>query len=128
MILVLNYSHPLTQEQRTQIAECCGVSTLEVRDLLAQIDRARPLADIAQELANAADLTPEAWQTTPIILNPPALAPVALALVAELHGRCGGFPTMLNIRPVAQSVPTRYEVAEIVNLQTLRDAARGRRI
>ncbi|MBP1464359.1 hypothetical protein EYB53_001440 [Candidatus Chloroploca sp. M-50] len=127
-MLVLNYSHPLTQEQRTQIAAHCGVSSLEVRDLLAQIDRARPLADIAQELANAADLTPEAWQTTPIILNPPALAPVALALVAELHGRCGGFPTMLNIRPVAQSVPTRYEVAEIVNLQTLRDAARGRRI
>jgi hypothetical protein len=57
-------------------------------------------------------------------VNPPALAPLALALIAELHGRCGGFPAMLNVRPVAGAIPTRYEVAEVVNLQTVRDAAR----
>ena len=56
---------------------------------------------------------PEAWQTTPLVLNPPALAPLALALLAELHGRCGGFPALLNVRPVADSLPTRYEVAEL---------------
>ncbi len=31
---------------------------------------------------------------------------------------------MLNVRPVADSTPTRYEVAEVVNLQAIRDAAR----
>lgn len=71
-------------------------------------------------------MTPEAWQATPLVLNPPALAPLALALIAELHGRCGGFPALLNVCPVAGSTPTRYEVAEIVNLQALREVARGR--
>lgn len=70
---------------------------------------------------------PEEWQATPIVLNPPALAPVALALIAEIHGRSGGFPALLHVRPVEGSLPTRYEIAEVVNLQALRLDARGRR-
>ncbi|MFN3763696.1 MAG: CRISPR-associated protein Csx15, partial [Anaerolineae bacterium] len=49
------------------------------------------------------------------------------ALLAELHGRCGYFPAMLRVRPVPGSTPPRYEVAEIVNLQMLREEARKRR-
>jgi len=125
-VLVLNYSHPLTEAQIATVAGIVG-ETPEVRDLASQVDRARPLAEVARELADAAGLTPQEWQTTPLALNPPALAPVALALIAELHGRCGGFPAILNVRPVADSVPTRYEVAEVVNLQAVREAARRRR-
>ncbi len=62
-----------------------------------------------------------------MIINPPRLAPLALALIAEPHGRSGHFPAILNIRLVAGATPTRYEVAEIVDAQALRDAARGRR-
>jgi hypothetical protein len=125
-VLVLNYSHPLTEAQIATVAGIVGEMP-EVRDLASQVDRARPLAEVARELADAAGLTPQEWQTTPLALNPPALAPVALALIAELHGRCGGFPAILNVRPVADSVPTRYEVAEVVNLQAVREAARRRR-
>lgn len=124
--LLLNYAHPLTPAQREQVAALLGEPP-EVRELAAHADRARPLADVARELADAAGLTPEAWQATPLVLNPPALAPLALALIAELHGRCGGFPALLNVRPAAGSTPTRYEVAESVNLQALREAARERR-
>ncbi len=125
-IVLLNYSHPLTAAQVAQVAALCG-ETVVVRDLPAQADRARPLAEVAHELADAAGLSAEEWQTTPLVLNPPALAPLALALIAELHGRGGGFPAILNVRPVADSVPTRYEVAEVLNLQAVRQAARGRR-
>ena len=125
-LLLLNYSHPLGDEQLARIAQICG-ATPDVCALSTQADRSRPLAEVARELADAAGLSPEAWQTTPLLLNPPALAPLALALIAELHGRCGGFPAMLNVRPVADSVPTRYEVGEVLNLQAVREAARGRR-
>jgi hypothetical protein len=125
-MILLNYAHPLTQAQLAQ-AGALADEPLEVRDIAVQADRARPIAEVARELADAAALTPMEWQTTPLLVNPPGLAPLALALVAELHGRSGHFPTILNIRPVAGATPVRYEVAEIVDAQALRDAARERR-
>ncbi|MEI7769215.1 MAG: CRISPR-associated protein Csx15 [Chloroflexales bacterium] len=122
-LLLLNYSHAIPAVELARVAEICG-ATPEVRVVATQIDRATPIAEVARALADAAGLSPEAWQITPLVVNPPALAPLALALIAELHGRCGGFPAMLNVRPVAGAIPTRYEVAEVVNLQTVRDAAR----
>lgn len=125
-LLLLNYGHALGEGVLAAVVRICGTEP-EVRELASQADRQRPLADVARELADAVGLSSRAWETTPLILNPPALAPLTLALIAELHGRCGGFPAILNVRPVAGSVPTRYEVAEVLNLQALREAARARR-
>jgi hypothetical protein len=47
--------------------------------------------------------------------------------LAELHGRMGYFPPILRLRPVEGAIPPRFEVAEIINLQALRDAARKER-
>jgi hypothetical protein len=47
--------------------------------------------------------------------------------LAELYGRMGYFPLVVHTRPVAGSLPPRYEVAEVLNLQAIRDAARKRR-
>ena len=126
MVLLLNYTHPLTEAQIATVAGIVGEMPV-VRDLASQVDRARPLAEVARDLADAAGLSPDEWQNTPLILNPPALAPVAVALIAEIHGRVGCFPAILNVRPVAGSTPPRFEVAEVVNVQALRDEARGRR-
>ena len=125
-MILLNYAHPLTEAQRAQVAALAGAEP-QVRDIPAHVDRSLPLARVAAALADAAGLTAEAWQTEALLLNPPALAPVALALVAELHGRCGYFVPILNVRPIVGATPPRYEVAEIVALQQLRDDARGRR-
>lgn len=126
-MLLLNYAHPLTPAQLGRLAELLG-APCEVRDLTAHADRSRPLAEVAYELAEAAGLSAVEWQSRPLLLNPPALAPLALALIAELHGRRGGFPALLNVRPAASSLPTRYELAELLDLQALRDAARARRV
>mgnify|MGYP001335350054 CR=1 FL=1 len=50
-----------------------------------------------------------------------------LVLLANLHGRMGYFPPILRMRPVEGAIPPRFELAEVINLQALRDAARKER-
>jgi hypothetical protein len=78
-------------------------------------------------LVDSVDLAPSDWQTQPLLVVPPSLNFIAVTLLAELHGRMGYFPPVVRLRPVAGSTPTRYEVAEIINLQQVRDEARSRR-
>jgi len=126
-MLILNYSHPLTPDQLSRLEALTGVAVEAVRELPAQLDLEAPFAPQAVALADAAQLTPEQWQTTPLLLVPPALNFAAVALLAELHGRMGYFPPVVRLRPVAGALPPRYEVAEIINLQAVRDAARRKR-
>jgi len=39
----------------------------------------------------------------------------------------GYFPTILRLRLVPESLPPRYEIGELLNLQEVRDAARKKR-
>jgi len=126
-MLILNYSHPLTAEQLAQLTALTGAPVEAVRELPAQLDLEAPFAPQATALADAAGLTPEQWQTIPLLLVPPALNFAAVALLAELHGRMGYFPPIIRLRPVAGALPPRYEIAEVLNLQAQRDAARKRR-
>jgi hypothetical protein len=125
-VILLNDAHPFTLALLRAITIRLGAPP-EVRAVARHVDRSRPLAEVAYELAEAAGLAADAWQTTPLALNPPAVAPVALALVAELHGRCGYVLPIVHLRPVAGSLPPRYEVAELADLQAMRDQARARR-
>lgn len=126
-MLILNYSHPLTPAQSAQLEALTGEAITEVREIPTQLDLNTPFAEQAAALAEAAGLTPAQWQTEALLVVPPALNFAAVALIAELHGRMGYFPPVVRLRPVSGALPPRYEVAEIINLQALRDAARNRR-
>lgn len=126
-LLLINFAHPLTPEARTRIAELTGAAAVEVRDVPAHFDQQQPFIPQVVALADACSLSSAQWQTAAIVVNPPALNFIAVALLAELHGRMGYFPTVLQLRPVAGSLPPRFEVAGLLPLQELRDAARGRR-
>ena len=126
-MLILNYAHPLTKAQREQLQPHLDQSIDEVREIPTQLDLDAPFAPQATALADAAGLTPEAWQTEPLLLVLPALNYAAAALLAELHGRMGYFPPIVRLRPVEGALPPRYEVPEVLNLQALRAAARKRR-
>jgi hypothetical protein len=126
-LVVVNFAHPLTAEQRAQIEALTGRAVGRVIDVTTHVDAGQALAPQAATLADRVGLQPEEWQTMPLLVNPPGLACLSAALLAELHGRMGHFPTLARLRPVADVVPTSYEVAEVVNLQSVRDQARERR-
>ncbi len=127
-MLILNFTHPLTEEQVGQIEALTASPVSEVRQVPAQFDTAQPFIPQAAALVEACGLSPEAWQTTPLLIVPPALNFIAVVLLAELHGRMGYFPPVVRTRPVPGSLPPRYEVAEVLNLQAVRDEARKLRI
>lgn len=41
-----------------------------------------------------------------------------------LHGRMGYFPGIIRIRPVEGTIFSKFEVAELINLQQIRESAR----
>ena len=123
-MFLLNFSHPLTTDHLRQIEALVGQPIERAVDVPTQFDHEQPFAEQVQELADGIGLTPAEWQTTPILVNPPSLALIAVTLLAELHGRMGYFPPVLRLRPVAGSLPPQFEVAEIVNLQAVRETAR----
>ena len=126
-MILINFSHPITEAHKGQIESLTGQIIQEVRDVPAQFDNTRPFEVQIRVLVESIDLEPQVWQSAPILVNPPAYNFAALTLLAELHGRMGYFPAITRIRPVEASTPPRYEVAEIINLQAVRDQARTRR-
>jgi len=126
-MIVLNFSHPVSPEQQQQIEAITGQTIARLIDISSQVDVQQPLAPQVVAMADAAGLAPGQWQTEAILINPPALNFSAVVLLAELHGRMGYFPPILRLGPLADSLPRRFEVAEIIDLQTLRDQARRRR-
>ncbi|HFD38310.1 MAG TPA: hypothetical protein ENJ31_00445 [Anaerolineae bacterium] len=126
-MLILNFTHPLTADQVRQIETLTDRAVAEVRHIPAQFDTEQPFAPQVVALADACGLSPEEWQTLPVLIVPPALNFIAVALLAELHGRMGYFAPVVRTRPVTGSLPPRYEVAEVLNLQAIRDAARKKR-
>jgi hypothetical protein len=126
-MILLNFSHPLTPNHLAQIETLTGQPVQRVIDARTQFDHAQPFAVQVTRLVDGVGLTPEEWQTLPLLINPPALNLIAVTLLAELHGRMGYFPTALRLRPVEGSAPPRFEVAELVNLQEIRARARERR-
>jgi hypothetical protein len=126
-MILLNFSHPLTPEQLQQIEALTGQKMERVVEVHSQIDSQQPLEPQVTVLADSAGLSPAEWQTLPLLVNPPSLHWVAITLLAGLHGRCGYFPAHLRLRPKARSIPPQYEVAEVLDLQAVRDGARRRR-
>lgn len=126
-MVVINFAHPLTDTHLAAIRTLTGDNEVQVIVCPSQVEVGVPLAPQVAAMADAAGLTPEAWQITPLLVNLPALSGSTAVLLAELHGRIGHFPAMLRLRPVAGSTPPRFEVAEIINLQAVRNLARKAR-
>lgn len=126
-MLLLNFGHPLTEGQLARIQELSGREIERIVTVSTHFDHTQPFAEQVRALLATVPLTAEQWQTVPLLINPPSLAPITAVLLAEIHGRSGFFPTILRLRPLANTVPPQFEVAELLNLQGVRDTARTRR-
>lgn len=126
-MILINFSHPITKEQKKQIKSMIGKKTIQIIDVPSQFDQNLPFADQVRALVDGIALSPEAWQKTPLLINPPSYNFAAMVMLAELHGRMGYFPAIIRIRPIPDSVPMIYEIAEIINLQSIREFAREQR-
>ncbi len=127
-MILLNFSHPITPAQRGQIEALTGNTISREIAAMPQFDEQQPFAPQVAALLASVELTPQEWQGAPLLVVLPSLNFIAAALLAELHGRMGYFPPVVRTRPVAGSLPRQFEVAEIVDLQSLREGARTRRM
>ena len=126
-MIIINFGHPFTEEQKEQLEMMISQPIQEILDVNCRFDVAESLGEQVAECVEAVALTSEEWRTEPVLISLPGFAPAAAALVAELNGRMGYFPSLIRLRPVSGSTPARYQVTEIINLQAIRNAARGHR-
>lgn len=120
-VIVLNFSHPLTQNQRGEIAALRGVDMkqLDIREGLSRqyvYNSAEELVSAVKAQIDDAKMTTNAWQHQRILVNLPAHAAGAMIAIAEMHGRMGYFPSILRIEKVGEA----FEFTEIVRIDELR--------
>lgn len=126
-MIILNFSHPIIPSQIEKIQALSKETIDQVIDIPVQFENDDNFLSQFQELMRQIPLSTDQWQTTPILINLPSLNFIAGLMVAELHGRMGYFPPILRTRLIKDSLPPRYEIAEIINLQQVRDNARRSR-
>lgn len=123
---LLNFGRPLSEYQRDQIEQALGFRISRVIARQVEFKEEEDFGPQVVALLDGIGFTPHEWQTIPLLVNPPGFAPAAVCLLSELHGRMGHFPTVIRSRPAPAGTMQKYTVAEIINLQALRDAARRR--
>ena len=124
---IINLNHPLTEAHLIKIEAITGKAVCEIKEIPSQIDHNYALEPQIEALLEKVGFTAQQWQTEPFIVHLPALNYSAAAVLAQVHGRAGYFPPILRLRPVAEKIPPRFEVAEILNLQAMRERAREKR-
>src|SRR5690348_10035528 len=118
-MLILNFTHPLTEEQKVKIETLIDTAIQEIRTIRVQINQEGPLEPQIKAIVDAIGLSSDEWQTCSLLINPPGYAPAAFVLLAELHGRIGHFPTVIRLQHLnlhsLKSTKTTYEVTELLN-------------
>lgn len=124
---IINFSHPLTTEQIAQIEARLGGKIDSIRNVRVQFDTEQAFVPQVIELLDELGITAEQWQTEAWLIVLPSLNFITAVLLAELHGRSGRFPTIIRLKPVTEALVSTFELAEIINLDQVRNAARARR-
>jgi len=126
-MIVVNFSHPLSDNQLNVIAHLCNCQVAQVVRVLTHFEHSIEYAEQAARLVDGAGLAADTWQTERLVIVPPSLAAIACLLVAEVHGRAGYFVPIVRLSPRPNTVPPVFDVVEVLDLAAQREAARNRR-
>ncbi len=124
-MIILNFSHPLSEEQIHAVETLAEQPIEQLFDITCDLDHCRPFTDQIEGLIRSIPLSTGDWQSKPILVNLPSLNYAAAVLLAQLHGLMGYFPPCIRMRPEQAGVMRKFGLAEIINLQVVRDAARS---
>lgn len=119
-IVIVNFSHPLTNDHVDELRRRLDREIDRIIDVPADFDPAEPYGPQAKALVASAGLTPAEWQTLPLMVNLPSFNVIAALVLAQLHGLMGHFPAIIRLRPVHGAVPARFEIAEVIDLNSYR--------
>jgi len=126
-ITIVNFAHPFSQSEE-ELERILGCRIREVIKIPpAQFDLEHELEAQVDEVIERAGLSSDEWQTIPIMVNIPTYHFAAAIFIANLHGRMGHFPSILYILPVKKAGAPSYIAKSVINLQAVRDKARGGR-
>jgi hypothetical protein len=124
---ILNFAHPLTDLQKQQIEALTEQKIEATTSVKVHFDGERSFVEQVNEIVEEIEFPSDVWQTKQILINPPSLNYIACVLLAELHGRMGYFPPIIRLRQIPEVTPPKFEVAEIINLNAVRNNARQKR-
>ncbi|QGT99783.1 hypothetical protein SYNTR_1190 [Candidatus Syntrophocurvum alkaliphilum] len=123
-MIIINFSHPMHDKDIKRIEEITNIKVTEIRDIDTFIDIEKNLEEQLFSIIKEVGFTSHQWQTEPFLINPPSLNYSTAALISLIHGLAGHFPAIVRFKPISNVISTSFEVAEIINLQQLREKAR----
>jgi len=126
-VRIINFAHPFTEEQLDQFRERLGCDIEIAYQSTAQFDHQTPFAEQVNALLDSVPISGNQWQTERFLINLPSLNVIAALMLANLHGRIGHFPTVIRLKPREGATPPVFDLAEILNLNEMRENARRKR-
>jgi hypothetical protein len=121
-LVLLNFSHALTPDQIEAVGRLADAAVDRVVEEPLQLINELPFAPQVRSAVDELPITDREWQFGSFVLHLPGLSPIAALVLAEMHGRTGGFPAI--VRMSRSGMLNQYEVAEVIGLQPAREVAR----
>lgn len=128
-MILLNFGHPLPAHTLEAIGAVPDLGTPidGVITVKVHADNDGHFGSQAASILDSVGWPSDQWQKSLFLVILPGLAPMAAALIAEMHGRCGYFPTCVRLKPAPGAIPPQFIFAEFIRLSTVREEARKRR-
>lgn len=121
-VTLINLSgHPLTDPQKKQLEDQYHASVEELIEVPIHFNPREELAPQVKKVIEDIGLVSKEWSERTIYLILPGIAPGAAAILAAIHGLKGGFPSIIWVYQSPQVDSQSYEIAQIINAQSIRD-------